>query len=238
MLGWTISCGPGAGRYLMELKPEIGGEGPFTGGRAVHGPVWAAQLAVAVPTGIIREVSVSVRNRTRRSLEAGTQLSQYHGNTCKSGTVSDLDSRLRENDLRAPAFLRTTYVVDQRSPGGSPNGSAGAGPGITNFSSAQAPRSIFLQRSEQNGRNLFASIHSTCLPQVGQATTVIGTTNQKSEIAEGQVERHVFFQRLGLAIAVLGGEAYPQHVLVGRDLGDRAKRLVQGQAQHLVDFTL
>src|SRR5450830_48704 len=40
------------------------------------------------------------------------------------------------------------------------------------FSSAQAPRSICLQRSEQNGRNLFFSVHSTLAPQVGQSTMV------------------------------------------------------------------
>src|SRR5665647_942482 len=44
---------------------------------------------------------------------------------------------------------------------------------MTNFSSAQAPRSICLQRSEQNGRYLLASVHSTFLAQVGQFTTVM-----------------------------------------------------------------
>src|SRR5690348_8234138 len=47
------------------------------------------------------------------------------------------------------------------------------------FSSAQAPRSICLQRSEQNGRYLFFSVHSTFWPQVGQETTGIAEKPQK-----------------------------------------------------------
>ncbi len=43
-------------------------------------------------------------------------------------------------------------------------------PGILCSSAAQAPRSISLQRSEQNGRNALFSFHSTGAPQVGQST--------------------------------------------------------------------
>src|SRR5690606_29202026 len=44
--------------------------------------------------------------------------------------------------------------------------------GITYFSSAHAPRSICLQRCEQNGRYWFASVHSTFAEHVGQLTIV------------------------------------------------------------------
>lgn len=44
---------------------------------------------------------------------------------------------------------------------------------MTYFSSAQAPKSIFLQRSEQKGLNLFSATHSTFLPQVGHFTVVV-----------------------------------------------------------------
>jgi hypothetical protein len=40
------------------------------------------------------------------------------------------------------------------------------------FSAAHAPKSISLQRSEQNGRKRDASVHSTSRPQVGHFTTV------------------------------------------------------------------
>jgi hypothetical protein len=40
------------------------------------------------------------------------------------------------------------------------------------FSSAQAPRSICLQRSEQNGRKGFSEDQTTFAAQVGQDTTV------------------------------------------------------------------
>ena len=40
------------------------------------------------------------------------------------------------------------------------------------FSSAHAPKSICLHRSEQNGRYRFASFHSTSLPQTGHFTIV------------------------------------------------------------------
>ena len=36
-----------------------------------------------------------------------------------------------------------------------------------------------------------------------------------SEIAEGKLEGHVTFEGLGLHVAALAGEAYPQHVFVG-----------------------
>ena len=45
-------------------------------------------------------------------------------------------------------------------------------PGIACFSVIQAPRSMSLQRSLQNGRNGEASDHSTGRWQVGQLTTV------------------------------------------------------------------
>ena len=49
-------------------------------------------------------------------------------------------------------------------------GSGSSFTGTRYCSSAQAPRSISLQRSLQNGRNLFAAVHSTSAAQVGQAT--------------------------------------------------------------------
>ncbi len=94
------------------------------------------------------------------------------------------------------------------------------------FSSAHAPRSICLQRSLQNGRYLLDSVHSTFLPQVGQSTMAtmrLSCEGQESEIAERELERNVALERLGLHVAALAGEAYPQHILVGRDLGDRAQ---------------
>jgi hypothetical protein len=107
-----------------------------------------------------------------------------------------LDCRLRGNDgvmatlrLSAVSFdLRTVRVTSgMQSPrveapvradqfwetASSSVVSLGGAPGIVYFSSAQAPRSICLQRSEQKGRNVFASVHSTFLPQVGQETTVM-----------------------------------------------------------------
>jgi hypothetical protein len=61
----------------------------------------------------------------------------------------------------------------------SSKGSFGGSAGIVYFSSAQAPRSICLQRSEQNGRYLFSSFHSTLAEQVGQSTTVAMINLQK-----------------------------------------------------------
>ncbi|OAE12866.1 hypothetical protein AZH11_09920 [Pseudomonas simiae] len=42
--------------------------------------------------------------------------------------------------------------------------------GILCSSDAQAPRSISLQRSEQNGRLGLVAVHSTGAPQVGHST--------------------------------------------------------------------
>jgi hypothetical protein len=42
--------------------------------------------------------------------------------------------------------------------------------GMRNDSLAHAPKSIILQRSEQNGRHFDAGVHSTSLRQVGHAT--------------------------------------------------------------------
>src|SRR5471032_844316 len=68
----------------------------------------------------------------------------------------------------------------------SSSGSTGGAAGMVYFSSAQAPRSICLQRSEQNGRYLFSSFHSTFLEQVGQVTTVMAIYFIKSYRASAQ----------------------------------------------------
>src|SRR5471032_1766226 len=58
------------------------------------------------------------------------------------------------------------------------------------------------------------------------------------KVTERELKRYFVFQRLRFQVAALGGEAHPQHVFVGRDFGDRALRLVERQAQHLVDLAL
>lgn len=45
-------------------------------------------------------------------------------------------------------------------------------------SDAHAPKSMSLQRSEQNGREIFFSIHSTVVPQVGQLTVRLITRSR------------------------------------------------------------
>src|SRR5476649_64072 len=71
-------------------------------------------------------------------------------------------------DGKSQADLRRAWLFYSSS-----SGSTGGAAGMAYFSSAQAPRSICLQRSEQNGRYLFSSFHSTFLEQVGQVTTVM-----------------------------------------------------------------
>lgn len=41
--------------------------------------------------------------------------------------------------------------------------------------------------------------------------------DEESEIAECQIEGHIAFVGLGLVVAALSGEAYPQYIFVGRD---------------------
>jgi hypothetical protein len=71
--------------------------------------------------------------------------------------------------------LRSDYFRVSRV-GGSPSAadsgsSLSSATGTRYFSDAHAPRSITLQRSEQNGRHGLCGAHSTLRPQLGQATS-------------------------------------------------------------------
>ena len=72
-------------------------------------------------------------------------------------------------------------------------------PGIARCSLTQAPRSISLHRSLQNGRQLAASVHSTGAAQVGQETVFLATVSG----AGRERKRHVFGALYGMGVGVL-----------------------------------
>ena len=68
---------------------------------------------------------------------------------------------------------------------------------------AQAPRSIILQRSEQNGRHLFAGVKGDNSPQCGQGTFVLTDLDG----AEGEIETHIAFHLARALVEVCFHEA-------------------------------
>src|ERR1700712_5723631 len=98
-------------------------------------------------------------------------------------------------------------------------------PPILYFSVAQAPRSICLQRSEQNGRKRLSGTQRTSFSQVGHLTIVVILQSGFKEVefskwgfkpnlktAQRQVKRDVSVYCTWPQIAVLNRKAHPQHV--------------------------
>lgn len=75
----------------------------------------------------------------------------------------------------------SVQCLSEGSPSSEPSSASSDGiissPGIACFSLIQAPRSINLHRSLQNGRQAEASVHSTGFSHVGQATVFAGTSS-------------------------------------------------------------
>ncbi len=75
---------------------------------------------------------------------------------------------------RSFASLRMTILMIENwnylSAGGSSNSPTAFSPGIAYRSSAQAPKSIILQRSLQNGRNGLSLLNSVMVPHCGHRT--------------------------------------------------------------------
>ena len=111
------------------------------------GSAMAAQAQDAIRIGEVNPITGSI--------------GQY-GTTCHQGIKLAIDQAIRIGSRRFYCF--DDISSSSISPGG-------LTAGMTYFSSAQAPRSICLQRREQKGRYLFCSDHSTLLPQVGQSTS-------------------------------------------------------------------
>lgn len=62
--------------------------------------------------------------------------------------------------------------------------------------------------------------------------------DEESEIAECQIEGHIAFVGLGLVVAALSGEAYPQYIFIGRDFRYRCQLRIQADAQQLIGASL
>lgn len=109
------------------------------------------------------------------------------------------------------------------------------GEGTRNSSLAQAPKSIWRQRSLQNGRQRFWGAKTLGPPQVGQRTMdaaagaevfVMGVSG-----TQGNFEIRVFGAGLQLAVGIGAHQPHRHQQAVAADFGHQVERGIDAQAQ-------
>lgn len=118
------------------------------------------------------------------------------------------------------------------------------GEGTRNSSLAQAPRSIWRQRSLQNGRQRFCGAKTLGPPQVGQRTMgaaglgAAGSGAAGEEVfvmgvsgTQGDFEIRVFGAGLELAVGIGAHQPHRYQQAVAADLGHEVERGIDAQAQ-------
>ena len=120
--------------------------------------------------------------------------------------------------MRGPPRAALAHCAGGGSVGGSSASSSSCSSAATRYGSvAHAPRSIILQRSEQNGRDSLSARQGTCFPHCGQGTYAHPAAHKLQNVSSNSTSGSTV---RGRCCASDGDEADVERVLVGADLRD------------------